>query len=154
MRNDETAFWEGRCWRSLTDIVDLTGTLVVRAQCSSRFLLTKMALQSDRGDLTVEVFIGSTPSGTWVANGSSPINRNRMIQVPTVSGMTITQGGSITGGTRTDMLRAFSSGGSSSRTSAVEDSSMRGLPAGMYFYFKLTGSNGLGTLVTEWEELD
>lgn len=154
MLNDEVAFWEGRAWRAVHDVQSLTGTLILRAVVSTRVLLTKLALQADSGDLTVEILVGGTPGGTYTSSPTVPINRNRMIPNLPVSQLVLTQGGTLTGGTRTDLLRAFSASGGSAQSVNQADGSIRGLPAGTY-YFRITGANGaVGSLVTEWEELD
>lgn len=153
----EDAFWGGRSWRSFVSIVSLTGVLTYRAVVTKDILLTKLSAQSDTGDIIVDVVVGATPSGTWTpcatVDDGVPLNRNRIIQPTPVSDMQISKGGSITGGVRTDVLRAFTASGGSSQTVSQADGSVRGLPAGTY-YFRITGANAaLGSLIVEWIEI-
>lgn len=164
----QTGFFEGREFRSYFEFsVDAGTSLAVGATRYFRFsspvdfILQSQIIEVDKGGVRIRAFTGATDGGGWsdvpiIAKNRSPERR----QFPSgyyVGQATFSTGGTFSGGTEVDVLRArtASQSVSASNVGAVQDAA-RYLPAGTYFLIMqpLAGVNDAseGTYSLSWEE--
>jgi hypothetical protein len=149
-------FWRGKQFRAYPEFEEAgTTVLYYRFTATAPFLLTYQALDGWEGDIRVAIFTGSTPSGTWV--DAQAVQAKYRITAFPPSTVSISTGGTFTGGTEREVLRAVA-GTTQGNTSPVQslqsDTSIRGLPAGEYYIrVDITGPSG-GMYTLEWEDLD
>lgn len=154
----EAGFFEGRQFRAYYDIsLGAGASLVIKFTSPSNFILESQNLSVTTDQLMLQVMTGGTPGGVF-GTVVPVIGKNRMTEVPTpvyVSGVSITTGGTITGGTEVDKLRVSAIGtGANQGTVGTQVGDSRGLPAGT-FYLKFTNyGNGtaIGLYSLWWEE--
>ena len=150
-----TGFWEGRQFRAYFEFAQGTGVLVLRLVATQPFLLQYEALTVHKGEVLVEVRTSSTPSGTWTALPDNVQGKYR-IGVTPVSTISLSTGGSITGGVVREPIRIIAGTGGSVKaaTSVSSITGERGLPAGTYYIrIECTGTTE-GMFVLEWEDLN
>lgn len=155
----QTGFFTGQMFRTYIEYTIPSATSIsLRFTSPIDFILWHQSLDCDQGGVRLEVFTGSTPSGTWTALPS--IGVNRMSERPTplyTNQCTVETGGTFTGGTAVDLLRVRAASQNVSATNVgVAQDTERGLPAGTYYIrlSALTGVNGdsLGIYRIAWEE--
>ena len=158
----QTGFFAGRMFRSFLD----TGVPVAGPPLSFRitspvdFILWSNEIILTQGAVKLELFTGSTPSGSWVQ--APIIGVNRMISRPQpyyVSAVTLESGGSFTGGTMVDPIPVRTPGGNQNADNVGGSASERGLPPGVYYGRISTLTGGLNvnddarfTYKPMWEE--
>lgn len=154
----QTGFFEGREFRSFLDLSLAVGaSQVIRVTTPCPIHLSGQNLSVDAGKVRMDVYLSPTPSGTW--NSALPIigkNRTPERRFPYyVPQLTLDTGGTITGGTLVETIRAAASGnGSNQSTVGANMDDVRGLPAGTY-YIKFTNiDNGTSNAIYSlwWEE--
>lgn len=164
----QTGFFEGREFRSYFEFSADAGTsLAVGATRSFRFvipvdfILQAQTIEVDKGGVRIRAFINATDGGSWTTVPVISKNRSPARRVfPSgyyVGQATFFTGGSFTGGTEVDVLRARTASQTvaSSNVSAAQDAT-RYLPAGTYFLIMqpLAGVNDTseGIYSLSWEE--
>lgn len=141
--------WEGRQFRAYRVF---SAAQQLRFTCLKNFILQVQGMYVDDGQATVQILTGSTPSGTW-----TPITtqnpKNRLPSNVYVQQNIIEAGGTFTGGTERELLRADAGSGSGVGFSS-NLGSPRLLPAGTYYFnLSVTGTTA-GIYSLEWEEMD
>lgn len=164
----QTGFFEGREFRSYFEFSTDAGTaLAVGATRDFKFvspvdfILQSQIIELDAGGVRLQAFIGATDGGGW---SSVPIiSKNRSTarrQFPSgyyVGQATFFTGGTFSGGTQVDVLRARTASQtvSAANVNAAQDAT-RYLPAGTYFLRlqPLSGVNdsSQGVYSISWEE--
>lgn len=153
--NGQTGFFERREFRISQELSILSGqSLTFRFSSPVNFILWEQVLECDANLLKFEAVVGGTPSGTF--NTPVPIwGKNRMTEQPEhVGQVTISTGGTVTGGQLAEVLRIQAAGATAQRSSVGGTiGSERGLPAGDY-YLRLSAIGGdvTGTFALVWEE--
>jgi len=151
----QTGFFERREFRISQELsIPVDTPLVIKFSSPVNFILWEQVIACDAHLIKFEAVVGGTPSGAF----STPITiwgKNRMDEQPAYIGqVTISTGGSVTGGQVAEVLR-IKSGNSTAQQASVGStvSSERGLPAGDY-YLRLTADGGTatGTISLVWEE--
>lgn len=152
----QTSFFEGREFRSFLEF-DLAqaAELVLRVSCNVDFILFAQTLESDQGHVRFEASQGGTVGGTF-SNSLPIIGKNRLPTRRTPyyeSQMTLTTGGTYTGGTLLEVLACKADTNTNQAQSVGAGiSDERGLPAGTY-YLKFIGVTATkGRYRLWWEE--
>ena len=156
----QTGFFAGKMFRTYREFsVPTIGPAVyLRFTSPVDFILWQQSLEVDLGGIRLEVFTGATPSGTWTL--VPPVGVNRMVSRPQpyyAAQAGIYTGGTFTGGTEVDLLRARCASQTVSASNVgVGQDNERGLPAGDY-YIKLsplagTNDTAVGIYRIIWEE--
>lgn len=151
----QTGFFSRREFRISQELNIPSGTSITYKFSSPvNFILWEQVLECDANLLKFEAVVGGTPSGTF-ATQVAIWGKNRMTEQPEYVGVvTITTGGSVTGGQVAEVLRLQAAGSNAQRSSiGLAVGSERGLPAGDY-YLRLSaiGGNVTGTFALVWEE--
>lgn len=162
----DTGFYEGREFRAFKELnIPGSGSLVLKVIVPINLILKVVRPDIDSGHLRLATVVGGTEGGTFTAlpsifgkNNMSPgvDHRNDFAGGIYVRQVTISEGGTHTGGTELDIVRvktaanAQQGGGES-----VSADAPRGIAANTY-YFRLTNLSATdavtGTLKAEWEE--
>lgn len=151
----QTSFFEGREFRTFKEwTTATTSTYVVRIIVPVNTILTELSIHVEEGSARVESIAGGTPGGTFAE--TLPIfSTNTMTEIPQppyVGQVTLTAGGTHTGGTLLDPLRVKTSGNSNFASSVGESAGgPRGVVPGTY-YFRITLTGAIGTFKARWEE--
>lgn len=166
----QTGFFEGREFRSYfefsSDVVPSTaiavgGTRTFKFTSPVDFVLQSQIVEVDKGGVRVRAFINATDGGGWtsvpvIAKNRSP-KRRQFNTGYYVGQATVSTGGTFTGGTEVDVLRARTASqtvAAANVGSAQDDE--RYLPAGSYFIIvqPLAGVNDTseGIYSISWEE--
>ena len=141
--------WTGRQFRVYRTF---TVAQQFRFTCTKDFILSKQNLYTGIGSCQLQILTGSTPSGTW-ANVATQNAKNKLGTNTYVAANNVQDGGTFTGGTEREIIRADSGSGQGVSASSADDS-YRVLPAGTYYFnLTVTGSTA-GIYSFEWEELD
>lgn len=134
----QTSFFEGREFRSYLDFsIPANTTLVTKFVSPIDFVLNNQTLSINSGNIRLAIYTGGTEGGSFTA--LPVIGRNRMSERPTpfyVPLVTVFSGGTHTGGTEVDVLRAVSDQAGSTIQSVnvgFAEGDERGLPAGTYY---------------------
>lgn len=166
----QTGFFEGREFRSYfefsTDVSPSTAILVggsrfFKFTSPVDFVLQSQIVEVDKGGVRVRAFINATDGGGWtavpvIAKNRSP-NRRQFNTGYYVGQATFSTGGTFTGGTEVDVLRARTASQTvaAANVGAAQDDE-RYLPAGSYYIIiqPLAGVNDTseGTYSISWEE--
>ena len=150
----QTGFFERREFRISQELSIPTATpLVIKFSSPVNFILWEQVVVCDANTLKFEAVVGGTPGGTFTP---IPIwGKNRMTEQPEYAGqITVSSGGTVTGGSVAEVLRIKSANATAQQSSVgLTVSSERGLPAGDY-YLRLTAEGGTatGTISLVWEE--
>lgn len=142
-------FFQGKQYRAW---VEFTANTTIQFTASQPFMLQSQSLFCDAGAVRVAISTGSTPSGTFTAIADQPVAKNRLTGTPNIPHVSLTSGGTVTGGTVREVLRA--SAGTSNAGLPTAMQGVRALPAGTYsISITVTGTTS-GLYSLEWEELD
>lgn len=152
--NGQTGFFERREFRISEELSIPTGTsLVYRFESPVNFILWEQSIECDANLLKFEAIVGGAEGGSF-----TPVTmwgKNRMSEQPAYIGqVTISKGGTVTGGQIAEVLRIQAAGATAQRASVGNAvGSERGLPAGVY-HLRLTANGGdvTGTFALVWEE--
>ncbi len=151
----QTSFFEGREFRSFKEwAAATTATYVIRATVPVNTILFELGIEIEEGAARIETVVGGTPGGSF--SEVLPIfGANNMSDRPTpfyVAQNVIEAGGTHTGGTVLDVLRAKTSGNSNFAGSVGSSTGAeRGVAIGTY-YFRITLTGAIGILKMRWEE--
>ena len=151
----QTGFFARREFRISQELSIASGqSLTFKFSSPVNFILWEQVLECDANLLKFEAVVGGAPSGTF----ATPITiwgKNRMTEQPEyLPQVTVSTGGSVTGGQIAEVLRLQASGATAQRSSVGSTvGSERGLPAGDY-YLRLSAIGGdvSGTIALIWEE--
>ena len=149
-------FWEGRQFRLYREsTLAAAGVETIRFVAAKPFLLQYQELALIQGDAHAVIVSGGTAGGVFVP--LTTVNAKYRIDMDPVSTVTVSIGGTVTGGTEREVLLAASGTGGATKSAGNSASNFRtrGLPAGTYFIKITAGSSGAtGLFVLEWEDLD
>ncbi|MGQ7956510.1 hypothetical protein ACUTAF_02115 [Pseudomonas sp. SP16.1] len=151
----QTGFFEGREFRTFKEwTVAETSTYVVKAVVPINIILFELGIQLDEGQARIETLLGGTEGGTF--SETLPIfPTNTMSEKPQpayVNQVQLTSGGTLTGGTLLDPLRAKTSGNTNHSSSVgAASGAERGVGANTY-YFRMTLAGAIGVFKARWEE--
>jgi hypothetical protein len=153
VEEDHTAFFEARERRSFKEwATATTATYVIRATTPINIILDSLEIALEAGSARIETVVGGTPGGTW-AEVLPIFNANNMTTAPVYVGqLVLDAGGTHTGGTVLDVLRAKTDT-NTNRSSSVGGAadSVRGVAPGVY-YFRITLTGAIGVASFRWEE--
>lgn len=148
-------FQQGRGFRTFKELnIEGSGAYVIKIVASGPAILTGLDLAIESGNLKVETVAGGTPAGTF-AEVLPIIKSNLMVTTPYVSKLTLTAGGTHTGGTVIDVIRMKTDGNNTRAASvATTETTKRGVAPGTYHYriTNLSTDSALGTFKITWEE--
>lgn len=139
--------WEKKKFRAYKEF---TGATTVKFVITKNFLLTLQDLQLDAGMARMRVVTGATEGGTFTALASKFSMNTVGGDVPGNS--TLTSGGTITGGTEREVMRANAGAGAGAGRPA--SAGIRVLSAGTYYLDITVSGTTSGVYSLEWEELD
>jgi hypothetical protein len=138
-------FFEKRTFRAYREF---TAATVLKFTCTKPFLLTFQGLYVDAGVAKATVFQGGTEGGTFTTVPTKFCKY--LLDGPIAGNATVGVGGTITGATEREVLRA-SSGAGVGIVNTVQG--VRALAAGTYYIsIAVTGTTS-GVYTLEWEEL-
>lgn len=151
----QTGFFAGREFRTFKEWeTATTSTYVIKAVVPLNIILFELRMGCEEGSVRVETVVGGTEGGTF-SETLPRFNRNNMSERPTplyTPQVTLTAGGTLTGGTLLDVLRLKTSGNSNFGSSVgVSSGDERGIGANTY-YFRLTLTGFIGVFRAWWEE--
>lgn len=150
----QTGFFERREFRISQELSIETATpLVIKFSSPINFILWEQVVSCDAHMIKFEAVVGGAEGGTFTP---IPIwGKNRMTEQPEYAGqITVSSGGTVTGGSVAEVLRIKSANATAQQSSVgLTVSSERGLPAGDY-YLRLSAEGGTatGTFSLVWEE--
>lgn len=154
----QTGFFEGREFRSFYEFSIPAGqSVVLKFTSPVDFILFQQSLDVDSSSVKLTAEIGGTEGGTFSV-ALPVIGKNRMASRPAphyVPKVTISSGGTYTGGTILEVVRVVSAGATAQQaTVGAQISDERGLPAGSYYLRLANFGNGAATGVYSliWEE--
>lgn len=150
----QTSFFAGREFRTFREwATATTGSFVIKAVVPLNIILHELNVQCDAGSVRIETMVGGTEGGTF--NDALPIfPTNAMTEKPQpayVNQTTLHGGGTHTGGTTLDVLRAKTSDNSNFSGSVGAGLAERGVAANTY-YFRMTLTGFEGVFRARWEE--
>jgi hypothetical protein len=149
----QTGFFEGRERRSFKEWpTATTATYVIRATVPVNVILSALEIAIEAGSIRIETVVGGTPSGTW--GEVLPIfAANTMSGTPAYTGVVVLEaGGSHTGGTVLDVLRAKTDSNTNRSASVGNNNDLvRGVAPGVYYY-RMTMTGVIGVASFRWEE--
>ncbi|WP_369952103.1 hypothetical protein [Ralstonia syzygii] len=165
LRVDEEpiGFWAGKMFRAYYEFsIAAGGNRSFRFISPINFILTSQRLDVDDGGVRMAAYTGTiTPSGSWTPVPQIGVNRSTERPLPGYTNQcTIETGGTFTGGTEVDVLRARGNASGGLLGSGVNvgqaHATERALPAGTY-YIRLDALAGvagtsLGIYSISWEE--
>lgn len=142
--------WEGRQFRQY---YAFTAATQLRFVAAAPFVLSDQSLYVGEGSAQVKVLTGSTPAGTWNNTATQQAkNRYSPKALAYTQQNLIQAGGTFTGGTERELIRANAGVGQGNASRTV-DSNVRVLPAGTYFFDITISGTTSGIYAFEWEEL-
>lgn len=151
----QTSFFEGREFRTFKEWpTATTATYVIRATVPLDIILFELGVTVEEGSIRIETLVGGTPGGSWsevlpVFGANTMSSRPTPFYVPQV---VLEAGGTLTGGTLLDPLRAKTSGNSNFASSVgATAGAERGVGADTY-YFRITLTGTIGVFKARWEE--
>lgn len=154
----ETGFFIGTQFRTFKEFSIPNGTsYYIKIVSGVDLILLDTELAIDSGSVRLSTYTASTPSGTWSETlPIIPVNQMSSRPSPTYSSaVTITAGGTISGGTQIDAIRVVSSSATAhAMTVGTSEDNKRGYSAGTYYYKLENISSGTvtGTYHSLWEE--
>lgn len=151
-----SGFFAGREFRTFKEFNLAGGASVVYRYSTAVPLIVNFTHgQAWSGDCRIEIISeGGTQGGTFnVAVPSLRTNRMPTADLDYTSQVTVTTGGTLTGGTAAEISQLYSGSGSGRHHEITSDMRPYGLPAGV-FYVKVTALGGAatGAINMRWEE--
>ncbi len=141
------AFLAGKAFRLYKAF---TANTQIRFVATKPFLLKSQTMYCDAGQATAVITAGSTLGGSWAALPTKfPVNG--VVSPEPTPTVTVEEGGTITGGTERERLRAASGAGVGIVNSVVTP---RLLPAGTYSIALTVTGTTAAIYSIEYEELD
>lgn len=150
----EIAFFDRRMFRiSYAYSVEAGVPQTIKFSSPVNFILRSQVVAATSNGILYEAVVGGTPSGSFSQSITTwGVNRmNEVDQAAYLSQVSISTGGSVSGGAIAETISIASSNQSPNITDTITQP--RGLPAGDY-YLRLTslGGNAVGTIALVWEE--
>lgn len=151
----QTGFFAGREFRTFKEwTAATTETYVIKAVVPINVILFEFGIELEAGTVRVETVFGGTEGGSF--SEALPIfstnNMSEKPQPPYAASVTLTGGGTLTGGLVLDVLRAKTSDNSNFAGSVgASAGAERGIAIGTY-YFRITLTAAIGVLKARWEE--
>lgn len=151
-----TGFFEGLEFRTFKEWQNpISGIYVMKVVTTIDVILWELSASVDEGHLRVETLVGGTEGGTFSETlPKFPANAmsDRAPDLNLNSIVTITAGGTLTGGTLIDVFHVKTQDNSNQSISVGGSiGKERGVAAGTY-YFRLTFTNASAILKARWEE--
>lgn len=152
----QTGFFAGREFRTFTEFSIPSGqTQVIKAVAPIDVILYAFAVELDISQLKVSLIGGGTAGGSF-STALPVLCTNQMSTASGYAGqVTMTTGGTHTGGTVFDVSHAFSgSNPNKAVSSSASESEPIGFPAGTYFIVlqNTDGATATGVFKARWEE--
>lgn len=153
----QTGFFAGREFRTFKEFVAAeTSTYVIKIVTPINVILFEFGLEIEAGTIRIETISGGDPvEGGSFSENLLRIPTNTMSekpQPPYTPQISLTAGGTLTGGTVIDVLRAKAADNSNFAASVGTDAGAeRGVSAGTY-YWRLTMVAFVGVIKARWEE--
>lgn len=153
----QTSFFEGKQFRTFYDFSIASGnSIVIKADAPLDVVLFAVLFDLVSGSILVETIAGGTEGGSFdtplpVIPVNNMDSRPLPYYVPEVS---VSTGGTITGGTLLDVFRGQTSGvGNQAQSVGAGGTGERGANAGLYYY-RITAGSGTAAAVfhARWEE--
>ena len=152
----QTGFFAGREFRSFYEFAIATGTTqVIKVVAGCDTIVQQILMELHLAEIKFELRVGGTEGGTF--NKSLPVMKTNTMSTSSAyeSQVTLTTGGTHTGGTLLDTFKSISGANANKSVSqGVIDTSPVGFSAGTY-YIKLINTDGAtadGILKLRWEE--
>lgn len=151
----QTGFFAGREFRTFKEwTTATTATYVIKAVVPIDIILFELGVAIEEGSVRIETLIGGVEGGTF--SETLPIfSTNTMTekpQPPYVGQVVLTAGGTLTGGTLLDPLRAKTSGVSNFASNVgATTGAERGVGPATY-YFRITLTGAIGVFKARYEE--
>lgn len=151
----QTSFFEGREFRTFKYwSTPTTAVYVIKVSSLVNTVLFEFGGTLTAGSAIIETVVGGTEGGAY-AEVLPIISANTMTTIPQppyVSQMTITAGGTLTGGVQADVFLAKAADNSNFAGSVGGGTgSERGAAPGT-FYYRITLTDAVGVLKGRWEE--
>lgn len=150
-----TGFFLGREFRIFKEFESATtSTYIIKAVAPINIILHELLITTEAGSIRFETVVGGTEGGTF-GEVITPLPTNTMTekpQPPYAPQVTVTAGGTLTGGTDIDVFRdKVADNANFSASISVGSGSERGVAAGTY-YFRMTLTGFIGIIKARWEE--
>jgi hypothetical protein len=152
----QTGFFAGREARTFYQFEIASGaTQVIKVVSQTDTILQSFGVELDLAEIKVELVVGGTEGGTF--NTALPIFKTNTMSTASdyTPQVTMTRGGTHTGGTVVDLLVAISGDNPNKSVSqSTSEELPQGFPAGTY-YIRLTNTDGNtaeGIFRARWEE--
>jgi hypothetical protein len=152
----QTGFFAGREARTFYQFSIASGaTQVIKVVSQTDTILQSFGVELDLAEIRVELVVGGTEGGTF--NTALPIFKTNTMSTASdyTPQVTMTRGGTHTGGTVVDLLVAISGDNPNKSVSqSTSENLPQGFPAGTY-YIRLTNTDGNtanGIFRARWEE--
>ncbi len=152
----QTGFFAGREARTFYEFsIDSGATQVIKVVAPTDTIVQMFAVELELAEIRLELRVGGTEGGTF--DTALPIFKTNTMSTASdyVPQVTMTRGGTHTGGTLVDLLTAVSG---ANPNKSVASSATEALPQGFAagtFYIKLTNTDGAtatGIFRARWEE--
>ena len=140
--------WDGKQFRMYRAVA---GAQQLQFVCARDFILSDQTLYVDEGTVQVRILTGATPSGTFT-DITTQTGKNRLGTVTYVQLNFMKAGGTFTGGTEREIIRADAGVGPGNAFSNIA-ANVRVLPAGTYYFDITVVGTSTGIYSFEWEEL-
>ena len=151
----QTGFFAGREFRTFKEwSAATTATVVIKAVVPIDIILFELGIELEAGTARIETLVGGTEGGTFAeVLPIFPTNTmSEKPQPPYAAQVVLTSGGTLTGGTLLDPLRAKTSDNSNfSASVGAAAGAERGVGANTY-YFRATLTAVIGVFKARWEE--
>lgn len=153
----QTGFFAGREFRTFKEFAAAeTSAYVIKIVTPINVILFEFGLEIEAGTIRIETISGGSPvEGGSFSENLLRIPTNTMSekpQPPYTPQIAMTAGGTLTGGTVIDVLRAKAADNSNFAASVGADAGAeRGVAAGTY-YWRLTMTAFVGVIKARWEE--
>jgi hypothetical protein len=152
----QTGFFAGREARTYYEFTIASGaSQVIKVVSPINTLIQTFAVELELAEIRVELVVGGTEGGTF--NTPLPIFKTNTMTTASsyTPQVTMTRGGTHTGGTVVDLLTAVSgSNANKSVASSASENLPQGFPAGTYYIrlINTDGNNAVGIFRARWEE--
>lgn len=158
----QTSFFEGREFRAFQELSIAAGaTLVIKAVVPINIILSSAKLTLTDGWVRMATMAGGTEGGTFtpitVFGKNNMTSRRKTYGAGDeyyTSALSVSQGGTQSGGTLLDVLLVRTSSATAQAASVADSATSRGVLAGTYYFRvqNLGSGTATGVLSFEWEE--
>lgn len=153
---DQTSFWQGHQYRTFRELNIATGqTAVLRVNVPVNAVLYDVSLVLDAGSIRLRTLSGGTEGGTF-GTPVPVLRKNTMTDCPNIPAqVSVSTGGTHTGGTDIDVIRLVVAGATAQQTSVgSKPFDQRGVGPGVYYWRleNIGNSAATGVFSGWWEE--